>query len=316
MSLLDQCIAFYLGETLTYEKCLDVLGAVDTEVFIRLLSTVEEKNVDGAIALIDEIIWQGRELGQFILDFTWFMRNLLLLKSSANARDMLDLSKENLDAMEQMAAKVSLDELMRYIRIFSELSNNIKYASQKRVILELAVIKLCVPEMEQNYDSIIQRMDDLTKRLESIEKNPPKQAVGNVVPTVAVESNGSKEPSEAELVKTLPEATLQELKNIAAHLPVVYEKLEPALRTLLQMSDVRVDKEHMSIVILLDETNQGLLAEGGEDQEAIREAFVQASERNLTVEFRKKYRNNAGQQDLIRLNIFEEMNIPVEYDDK
>lgn len=82
------------------------------------------------------------------------------------------------------------------------------------------------------------------------------------------------------------------------------------------MSDVRVDKEHMSIVILLDETNQGLLAEGGEDQEAIREAFVQASERNLTVEFRKKYRNNAGQQDLIRLNIFEEMNIPVEYDDK
>ena len=52
------------------------------------------------------------------------------------------------------------------------------------------------------------------------------------------------------------------------------------------------------------------------DQEAIREAFVQASERNLTVEFRKKYRNNAGQQDLIRLNIFEEMNIPVEYDDK
>ena len=316
LSLLDQCIAFYLGETLTYEKCLDVLGAVDTEVFIRLLSTVEEKNVDGAIALIDEIIWQGRELGQFILDFTWFMRNLLLLKSSANARDMLDLSKENLDAMEQMAAKVSLDELMRYIRIFSELSNNIKYASQKRVILELAVIKLCVPEMEQNYDSIIQRMDDLTKRLESIEKNPPKQAVGNVVPTVAVESNGSKEPSEAELVKTLPEATLQELKNIAAHLPVVYEKLEPALRTLLQMSDVRVDKEHMSIVILLDETNQGLLAEGGEDQEAIREAFVQASERNLTVEFRKKYRNNAGQQDLIRLNISEEMNIPVEYDDK
>lgn len=67
--------------------------------------------------------------------------------------------------------------------------------------------------MEQNYDSIIQRMDDLTKRLESIEKNPPKQAVGNVVPTVAVESNGSKEPSEAELVKTLPEATLQELKT-------------------------------------------------------------------------------------------------------
>ena len=33
LSLLDQCIAFYLGQTLTYDKVLEVLGAVDTEVF-------------------------------------------------------------------------------------------------------------------------------------------------------------------------------------------------------------------------------------------------------------------------------------------
>ena len=316
LSLLDQCVAFHYGKLLTYENVLDVLGAVDSGVFSSMFNAVIEGRTKDCITQLEEIVIQGRELGQFVTDFIWYLRNLLLLKTSENIEDVVDVSTDNLSLMQEEAELVSENALMRYIRIFSELSNNIKYASQKRVILELAVIKLCVPEMEQNYDSIIQRMDDLTKRLESIEKNPPKQAVGNVVPTVAVESNGSKEPSEAELVKTLPEATLQELKNIAAHLPVVYEKLEPALRTLLQMSDVRVDKEHMSIVILLDETNQGLLAEGGEDQEAIREAFVQASERNLTVEFRKKYQNNAGQQDLIRLNIFEEMNIPVEYDDK
>ena len=37
LSLLDQCIAFYLGQTLTYDKVLEVLGAVDTEVFSKLL---------------------------------------------------------------------------------------------------------------------------------------------------------------------------------------------------------------------------------------------------------------------------------------
>lgn len=316
LSLLDQCIAFYLGETLTYEKCLDVLGAVDTEVFIRLLTTVEEKDVNQAISLIDEVIWQGRELGQFIIDFTWFMRNLLLLKSSPNAGDMLDLSKENLDAMGQMADRVTLDELMRYIRIFSELSNNIKYASQKRVILELAVIKLCVPEMEQNYDSIIQRMDDIAKRLEQVEKNPPnRQPAAGENYTNSDREPASKEREKEAIIKSLPEATLQELKEIASQLPAVYDKLEPALKILLQMSDVRVDKTHMSIVVLLDETNQGLLADGEEDQETIREAFVQASGRKLTVEFRKKYQGNAGEQELIRLDMFEEMNIPVEYDD-
>ena len=40
LSLLDQCIAFYLGQRLTYDKVLEVLGAVDTEVFSRLLRRI------------------------------------------------------------------------------------------------------------------------------------------------------------------------------------------------------------------------------------------------------------------------------------
>lgn len=50
LSLLDQCIAFNLGDGLTYDKVLDVLGAVDTEVFSRLLRCVLEQNVPGCAA--------------------------------------------------------------------------------------------------------------------------------------------------------------------------------------------------------------------------------------------------------------------------
>ena len=48
LSLLDQCIAFYLGQTLTYDKVLDVLGAVDTEVFSQLLRKSPEGRCDGS----------------------------------------------------------------------------------------------------------------------------------------------------------------------------------------------------------------------------------------------------------------------------
>ena len=51
LSLLDQCIAFYLGQTLTYDKVLDVLGAVDTEVFSRLLRKVLAGDVTSAIRI-------------------------------------------------------------------------------------------------------------------------------------------------------------------------------------------------------------------------------------------------------------------------
>ena len=73
LSLLDQCIAFHLGKELTYDMTLDVLGAVDTEVFSRLLRFVMDRNVLGCIELLEEIVMQGRELVQFVTDFTWYL---------------------------------------------------------------------------------------------------------------------------------------------------------------------------------------------------------------------------------------------------
>lgn len=80
LSLLDQCIAFYLGETLTYEKVLENLGAVDTEVFSGLLRKILAQDTAGAIKILEDIIIQGREMGQFVTDFIWYLRNLLLIE--------------------------------------------------------------------------------------------------------------------------------------------------------------------------------------------------------------------------------------------
>ena len=55
LSLLDQCIAFYLGQKLTYDRVLEVLGAVDTEVFSKMLRTVLRQDVPGAAALLEEL---------------------------------------------------------------------------------------------------------------------------------------------------------------------------------------------------------------------------------------------------------------------
>ena len=51
--------------------------------------------------------------------------------------------------------------------IFSELSNQIKFAAQKRILLEVAIIKLCRPQMERDYSSLLERMDELEKKMEN-----------------------------------------------------------------------------------------------------------------------------------------------------
>ena len=164
LSLMDQCIAFYLGKRLTYDNVLDVLGAVDTEIFSRILRLILKNDVAELLKMLEELVMQGRELGQFVTDFTWYMRNLLLLKASDDLEDVLDVSSDNLKLLQEEAGMVREDTLIRYIRIFSELSGQIKYESSKRIALEVALIKLCRPEMERDETSLLDRI----RRLEQM----------------------------------------------------------------------------------------------------------------------------------------------------
>ena len=166
LSLLDQCVAFHFGEKLTYEHVLDILGAVDTGIFSRMFRSVVQKDTTGCIFQLEELVIQGRELGQFVIDFIWYMRNLLLTQTMDNGEDILDMSAENRKALEEDAKMTDQETLMRYIRVFSELSNQIRYASQKRVLIELAFIKLTKPQMEHTYDSIIERLNTIEEQLE------------------------------------------------------------------------------------------------------------------------------------------------------
>ena len=166
LSLLDQCIAFYLGEKLTYDRVLEVLGAVDTDVFSELLRLILAEQITDAIALLDRLILDGRDLTQFVNDFTWYLRNLMLLKASDDMEDILDISTENLAQLREEAAMIRNDTLMRFIRIFSELANSIRYSVNKRVMLEMALIKLCKPEAEKDELSLIERIRKLERMIE------------------------------------------------------------------------------------------------------------------------------------------------------
>ena len=183
LSLLDQCAAFHFGETLTYEHVLDVLGAVDNSVFRDLFHAIRENRTKDCILRLEEMVVQGRELSQFVVDFIWFLRNLLLLRTADDAEDLLDMSEDNLTQLREDAALVDENTLMRYIRVFSELSNQIRFANQKRVLIELAFIKLTKPEMEQSMDSVLERLEKLERMVEEM-------SAGGYVPAQTAEMGG------------------------------------------------------------------------------------------------------------------------------
>ena len=186
LSLLDQCIAFYLGQELTYDKVLEVLGAVDTEVFSHMLREIIAGNILNTLSLLERLVIEGKELSQFVNEFTWYLRNLLLVKSSDDMEDVLDMSSENLALLKEEAQMIEPEVLMRYIRIFSDLANQVKYSSQKRILIEIALIKLCKPEMESTGDALVDRIARLEQKMA---EGIPNRGSARTYPEPAISSS-------------------------------------------------------------------------------------------------------------------------------
>lgn len=250
LSLLDQCISFYLGQTLTYDHVLDVLGAVEVETFSFLLRDIMDRNVTSAIHRLEELVMQGRELGQFVIDFTWYMRNLLLVKTSDNIEEVLDVSSDDLVRMEEEAGRIETDTLMRYIRIFSELSNQIKYSTQKRVLVEIAVIKLCKPQMDAQVDGLLDRIKNIEAQLEK----------GSFISEASrsVDHSNGQIPIQKEVEEKVhyPKAAPEDLKEVKANWRGIIAEVSPRLRVMLQHAQVRYnarDEEDNKLFVIFQD---------------------------------------------------------------
>lgn len=242
LSLLDQCIAFYLGQKLTYDNVLEVLGAVDNEVFSRLTRSVINSDVVTSIQILDEMIMQGRELGQFVNDFIWYLRNLLLVKTSEDAMEAIDASRERIEALKEEAAMIDADVIMRYIRVLSELVGQLRYSSQKRVLIEIALIKLNKPAMERDLGSLNNRMSILEDKIEK----------GNFQVNVAnVNSEVPKAQPEAPK-KVFEKAIPEDIQYVVNNWKAVLRHIMPPYKTYLSNCRFSIKGEDTLLIVFAD----------------------------------------------------------------
>jgi len=251
LSLLDQCIAFYLGQSLTYDKVLDALGTVDIEVFARLLRFIRKGSVTDCVAILEELIVQGRELTQFTIEFTWYLRNLLLAKTSEDMEEILEMSSDQLQLLKQEAQSCDTELLIRFIRIFSELSNQVKYATQKRVMIEVALVKLCKPAMETDYDSLIHRIQVLENRLEQGVFVTSKEVAGTTPLPETVKRD--------EVPAQLPKAVSADLQEVARNWNSILRSLPPLVRTVLISARVVPGEGNTIILVFEKEVDEGVI---------------------------------------------------------
>ena len=302
LSLLDQCIAFYLGQKLTYDHVLEVLGAVDTDVFSALLRNILKRDVSAVMHSVEDLVMQGRELGQLTADFTWYLRNLLFIKSSDNMEDVLDVSTENLVQLKEEAQMVEDDALLRYIRIFSELNAQMKYATQKRIMLEVALIKMCRPQMEVKDDSILDRIRAVEEKLENGDFAAP---VREVVYREAGEAPVKKEKPKLE------KALGEEVRAVAANFRSISSEASPMLRNYLKQARLSVGSMDQLMIVMPDEISASIVG-SEEHKKELCELIEAKTGKTVEIEVRKMDDGRRFDDCFVDIEKVVHMNITVE----
>ena len=141
LSILDKIVSFTNGE-LTYSNTLEHLNILDEDYYFRLLDGMQEQRLSDALLLFDEINQQGFEGDTFLEGYAEFLRNLLVSKDT-RAAILLEVADDFKQKYLQGAQKVPANWLIAALNLLNEAEINYKQARNKRLHIEMVIIKLC-----------------------------------------------------------------------------------------------------------------------------------------------------------------------------
>ncbi len=141
LSILDKIVSFSNGE-LTYATTLEHLNILDADYYFRLLDCMQQQDLAGALLLFDDINRKGFEGDQVLNGFSEFIRNLLVCKDP-RVTELLEVVEGFKEKYMQAAVQVSPALLISALNILNESEIGYKASRNKRLHVELALIRLC-----------------------------------------------------------------------------------------------------------------------------------------------------------------------------
>ncbi len=155
-SILEQLIS-YCGKTITFKDVFDVLGLVDWKQLERVCAALLDKNIAELLKVVEDIVASGKDLSQFVQDILQYFRNLLVCKT-ADPKALLALPDDEIAAMQQMAEKFTLTNLIRLVEQFAELAKDFDSQLAQRIALESLLIRLSKVSIEVSVDAVLEKL--------------------------------------------------------------------------------------------------------------------------------------------------------------
>ncbi len=141
LSIFDQLVSF-CGTNISYEQAIEVLNVLDTDYYFRLVNAALMGNVSEALLLLNEVLTKGFDAGNFVTGFAQHLRDVLVSKDVATVQ-LLETSDAIRQHYQEQAQRCAAKWLYNALDIMNICDINYRTAKNKRLTVELALVKLC-----------------------------------------------------------------------------------------------------------------------------------------------------------------------------
>jgi len=236
-SLLDQVIAFG-GSQISCQTVESLLGLVERQFFFDLIEAVAQKDSRRGLELVEKVIEDGREVGEIVKGLLEHLRDLLFAKIPGGMKN-IEASEGDKLSYQAQAKNFSEEDLLRMIKIVSDIEASINRAPNPRLKLEIALIRLIKLDSTVLLNELLERFSRLEERFKRTnfqisENRPPSLPLFEDKPEqIEPHEKVTVEPPKNGKEVTAKSADLElSLENLQQHWPQIVEAVKQKKRSL------------------------------------------------------------------------------------
>ena len=193
LSLLDQCLS--RSKDVTADVVAQAAGLAGRDYLYELSAAVREKDGGAALSLIDRLYGASKDMERLCAEWIEYFRNLMILKSVANPEDLIVAPPAELARMREEAARFDLPAVLHCMQVLQQSLERLRGGVSRRVEMEMAVLKLCSPELDTGVDSLLRRVRALENAVQS---GGPPSAISGVRASHELPERETMPPSDHE----------------------------------------------------------------------------------------------------------------------
>ena len=195
LSILERCLQEG-NEKIDENLVKDLVGIPKLTFISQIVEAIVENDIEQTIKTVEEVMGQGKDLTNLLWELIKYTKDILVWKTT---QKLEIYSKEELEQIKIISEKVSKERLLTMIYTLSELESEMKWSSQKAVLFEVAMIKLCQPILVENSSTVAnsQGLEDLNNRITQLEKKIEQVKLANGEATKSSKENIDKKETKA-----------------------------------------------------------------------------------------------------------------------